>query len=315
MDGQRGGNGVSSRLSRRGLITLGAAVCAGMIASRHVHADGIDTLDGPVPDPPGALAPAVRGARYQETPPPEPPSPPASTRPPFRPGEFIASIATSRKIVVLTFDDGPDKTHDLAIANILRSRGYEGKATFFCVGRNVRSFPGVVRQLFDRGYTIGNHTMTHAHYDTRTEAAEIGPCQEVIRRVTGEYPWAFRAAGGSTGGAIDAACAARGLAYIWTTGDEGDWKSPRLSAGTINARFASALHPGYISLRHSGGSHDDTVAAMSSMLDIIESRGYEVTSLADALAMRNGAGVQTQSAESVFADGTVPGPGGSDAPH
>ena len=54
---------------------------------------------------------------------------------------------------------------------------------------------------------------------------------------------------------IDAACAAHGLVYNWTDGDENDWKSPRLSPAEINARFAHYLHPGYISLRHSGGTH------------------------------------------------------------
>ena len=188
---------------------------------------------------------------------------------------------------MLTFDDGPDRVHDLALADILRVRGYEGQAAFFFIGQNVNSFPGVAKELFDRGYTIGNHTMTHAHYDAATEAAEIGPCQNAIQRVTGEYPWAFRAAGGTMSPTIDAACAAHGLVYIWTDGDENDWKSPRLSPAEINARFAHYLHPGYISLRHSGGTHDNTVAAMHSMLDIIETNGYRVTSLPDALAMRD----------------------------
>ncbi len=270
-------------LGRRGLLAMTGALGVGLVTSgRRARADGLGDVTRPVPDPPGWLSPAVRGGHRQEAPLPD--RPPGV---PYRPGEVIWSIPTSRKIVVLTFDDGPDRVHDLALGEILRVRGYEGKATFFCIGRNVASFPGVTQELFDRGYTIGNHTMSHAHYDAASEAAEIGPCQDVIHGVTGEYPWAFRAAGGTKSPAIDQACAAHGLVYIWTDGDENDWMSPRLSPGELNARFAHYLHPGYISLRHSGGSHDNTVAAMHSMLDIIESNGYEVTSLYDALSMRD----------------------------
>ena len=254
-------------------------VATGLVTSRRAHADIGGGIGEPVPIRPGRTP---GGARHQHQEIGTPGPPPL----PYRPGEVIWSIPTGRKIVVLTFDDGPDRVHDLALATSC-GRGYEGKATFFFIGQNVNSFPRVARALFDRGYTIGNHTMTHAHYDAASEAPRSGrartPSNESSASTRGPSgPPAARRARRST-----PACAAHGLAYIWTDGDENDWKSPRLSPGEINARFAHYLHPGYISLRHSGGSHDNTVAAMHSMLDIIESSGYEVMSLIDALAIRD----------------------------
>lgn len=63
------------------------------------------------------------------------------------------------KVLYLTFDDGPvagvtDKT--LAILD-----RFKAKATFFCVGDNVRKYPDTFRKVIDSGHTVGNHTYHH----------------------------------------------------------------------------------------------------------------------------------------------------------
>jgi peptidoglycan/xylan/chitin deacetylase (PgdA/CDA1 family) len=185
-------------------------------------------------------------------------------------------VDTPDNVVYLTFDDGPDSHHDLELANILRDRGYEGMATYFMVGNNVLSYPRVTAELYDRGYAIGNHTKTHSEYSGSAEAAEIGPTQEIVYNATGrhQYPGLFRAAGGTMAQVINATCARYGLVYIWTTGDERDWVDPRISPAQMNNNFSRYLRPGYISLRHSGGTHDATVAAMHDLISNIENSGY-----------------------------------------
>jgi peptidoglycan/xylan/chitin deacetylase (PgdA/CDA1 family) len=38
---------------------------------------------------------------------------------------------------------------------------YQAKATFFCVGDNIRKFPELFQQVQAAGHAVGNHTMNH----------------------------------------------------------------------------------------------------------------------------------------------------------
>lgn len=64
-----------------------------------------------------------------------------------------------RKTVYLTFDDGPIPEVTPWVLELLDR--YNVKATFFCVGDNVRKYPEVYQQLLDRGHKTGNHTFNH----------------------------------------------------------------------------------------------------------------------------------------------------------
>jgi|SRR5690606_6834080 len=59
----------------------------------------------------------------------------------------------------LTFDDGPIPDVTPEILNILKE--YDIKATFFCVGDNVRKHPDIFQRILDEGHRIGNHTYNH----------------------------------------------------------------------------------------------------------------------------------------------------------
>ena len=64
-----------------------------------------------------------------------------------------------RKVVYLTFDDGPCPDTTPLLLDILERNNI--KATFFCVGDNVRKFPDLFAELKRRGHHVGNHTMHH----------------------------------------------------------------------------------------------------------------------------------------------------------
>lgn len=66
---------------------------------------------------------------------------------------------TSKKCVYLTFDDGPIPEITPWVLDILDTYGI--KATFFCVGDNVRKHPEVYQMVLDRGHRVGNHTFNH----------------------------------------------------------------------------------------------------------------------------------------------------------
>ncbi|MBN8578539.1 MAG: polysaccharide deacetylase family protein [Cytophagales bacterium] len=68
-------------------------------------------------------------------------------------------VPTSEKKVFLTFDDGPvpgPTTFVLATLQQVKAR-----ATFFCIGDNVRKHPRVFNEILQAGHVVGNHTFNH----------------------------------------------------------------------------------------------------------------------------------------------------------
>src|SRR5665647_1241948 len=68
-------------------------------------------------------------------------------------------IPQDEKTVYLTFDDGPVPIYTPWVLDILDF--YAIKATFFCVGDNVRKHEDILENIIDRGHTIGSHTFNH----------------------------------------------------------------------------------------------------------------------------------------------------------
>jgi len=74
-----------------------------------------------------------------------------------------------KRSVYLTFDDGPSKELTPWLLETLKKA--EIKATFFCVGNNVKNHPELYRQIISEGHRVGNHTMHHEN-GLKTSAAD-----------------------------------------------------------------------------------------------------------------------------------------------
>jgi peptidoglycan/xylan/chitin deacetylase (PgdA/CDA1 family) len=99
------------------------------------------------------------------------------------------------KVVLLTFDDAPDK-YALEMAKKLKS--LNAKAIFFVNGHflDTPEEKSVLKEIYEMGFTIGNHTYDHANLPDLTEREqrdEIIRVNDVVKEITGEKPVFFRA--------------------------------------------------------------------------------------------------------------------------
>jgi peptidoglycan/xylan/chitin deacetylase (PgdA/CDA1 family) len=68
-------------------------------------------------------------------------------------------IATREKEIYLTFDDGPvPGATEFALHTLAR---FNAKATFFCIGDNIKKHPDIFKKILMDGHAIGNHTYNH----------------------------------------------------------------------------------------------------------------------------------------------------------
>ena len=98
------------------------------------------------------------------------------------------------KQLVLTFDDGPDSRWTPKVLSILKH--YKVPAAFFMVGLQMEKNIPIVKDVFDQGCTIGNHTFTHHNMienSDRRSFAELKLTRMLIESITGQSTILFRA--------------------------------------------------------------------------------------------------------------------------
>jgi peptidoglycan-N-acetylglucosamine deacetylase len=61
--------------------------------------------------------------------------------------------------IYLTFDDGP--IPEVTPWVLQKLKKYNAKATFFCIGDNIKKHPEIFKAVLSEGHAIGNHTFNH----------------------------------------------------------------------------------------------------------------------------------------------------------
>ncbi len=113
----------------------------------------------------------------------------------IRSGYFLKTLSRSSipNRIALTFDDGPHH-NTLKILEVLEK--YNAKATFFCIGKNLETYPDIARQILAEGHTLGNHTYSHPvrwgwlSVDAVKQEVEKG--EQTLKAITGRDSKLFR---------------------------------------------------------------------------------------------------------------------------
>lgn len=108
-------------------------------------------------------------------------------------GGLLARVETDRKVVALTFDDGPTPEYTSGVLKTLDGLGV--KATFYVTGREMEAFSQEGRRIVAAGHELGNHTYSHRRMvfkSYRTIRHEIEQTDRLIRLAGYQGPITFR---------------------------------------------------------------------------------------------------------------------------
>jgi peptidoglycan/xylan/chitin deacetylase (PgdA/CDA1 family) len=201
----------------------------------------------------------------------------------FHAKTYCSNPSETTNKIAITFDDGPTPI-TLQILEILEK--YQTKATFFCIGKNIEKHPEILRQTFDAGHLIGNHSYGHSplidFYNKVQFIAELEKTDRLIQKTTGKKPKFFRPPYGVTTPSM-------GRALKVTKHKVIGWNIRSLDGGlksedVIFNRIKSRISPGGILLLHDTGEHSAKV--LERLLVTLRQKNYEVVSLEQLLNLQ-----------------------------
>jgi peptidoglycan/xylan/chitin deacetylase (PgdA/CDA1 family) len=215
-------------------------------------------------------------------------SPPSAAFPRYLvplPGEAPAAVThgPAERLVLLTFDDGPDLQGTPRILDELDRRKL--RAVFFVMGQHiVRNRPedlarrDLLRKLAVHGHHVGNHTMNHKDLCRNPDALseEVDHAAELITYATGVRPLLFRSPYGARCRSLDRALAERDLTQVGWNADPREWRGNNEHAifAYVTNLLAHATTPVILLL------HDKNVAAVQALPRILDWIEQEQTRVA-----------------------------------
>ncbi len=177
----------------------------------------------------------------------------------------------NKKVVLLTIDDGPS-AQSLDIVKILEEGGV--KAIFFINGMNHKAHPEAIKEEYNAGHMIGNHTWSHKHLkklkDTEAQK-EIDSNSDLIKKETGSDSLFFRAPYGILSPFAKKHTEEKGmLPFNWSDSSL-DWEKSSRDKKVFISNITKSLRPGSIILMH---EHTWSRDALPDLITEIKAKGY-----------------------------------------
>jgi peptidoglycan/xylan/chitin deacetylase (PgdA/CDA1 family) len=191
--------------------------------------------------------------------------------------------------MALTYDDGPNDPHTLHLLDLLAQHG--AKATFFLIGKYVRSRPEIVRAIRDAGHGVGNHTYNHPNLifvSARRLRQELEDCRKAVEDAIGSPAPLFRPPFGGRRPNVLRTARAMGLEPVMWSVTAYDWSAK--SSEAIVQKVVSQVdsrrrRQSEIVLLHDGGhlgfgaDRSHTVAATRVLLEKYSAEGKKSVSV------------------------------------
>ena len=188
----------------------------------------------------------------------------------------------SRRVIALSYDDGPSAANTPELLDIFAAAG--AHATFFVVGSEVARHPELAARIAESGHELGNHSFSHAnprHLDEDGLRLEVQSATRAIAQAA-VPPMLFRPPFGKRPRTAARVCASLGLTTVLWSVDSGD--TMPFSVSRIVREVVDRVEPGDIVLMHDGGvRRQRTLDATRHILRELTELGYRFVTVSDLL--------------------------------
>ena len=205
-------------------------------------------------------------------------------------GPTLAKVDTGgRRLVALTFDDGPYGRYTVELLQLLARE--QVKATFFLVGENAARYPELVAREAEQGHEIALHANIHQDLlklDREALAANIAQGKQTVEQLSGRQVHYMRPPHGFRDWQVQQQIQAAGLRVVNWSVIPRDWTNP--GAQVIADRVCEAVEPGSIVLLHDGdspagkASRQQTIEATAQLIQRLRADGYSFVTISELLA-------------------------------
>jgi peptidoglycan/xylan/chitin deacetylase (PgdA/CDA1 family) len=186
----------------------------------------------------------------------------------------------TRRMVALTFDDGPGVYTQLAVKKLHQ---HHLLATFFLVGKEIRAYPRLVH--FEAPVAaFGDHTLTHPFLPALARSAmvwQIAAGQTLIERAVGRPVVLFRPPYEATSVAIDREVNTLGMLEVLWNVDSRDSLGDTNYLG-IERNLIAGLRPGSIILMHE--NHGQTIRALPTIFAALTRRRLRAVTVPELIS-------------------------------
>lgn len=190
---------------------------------------------------------------------------------------------TNKKMVALTYDDGPNPIHTNAILDILEK--YDARATFFDLGYLAEKYPDVVKREAALGCEVGSHSYDHDNFTKLSDEAikeDMAKTDAIFQKILGKSPSSFRPPYGSCDDRVKNLISLP--IYLWSV-DTLDWKSRNADAILEEVKKIGDLD-GKVILLH--GIYSSTAEATAKLVPYLQEAGYELVTVSELVEAKHG---------------------------
>ncbi|EKE01312.1 MAG: polysaccharide deacetylase [uncultured bacterium] len=199
----------------------------------------------------------------------------------------IEQAKTAKKVVALTFDDGPHPKHTREILEILKQ--HDIRATFFVIGKNAQRHPDVIKEADTDGNIISNHSYSHFYLTTLSSddiETELQKTNNLIYKTIQKYPTFFRPPYGACSDKSTQIVDRLGFTTITWNVMTDDYSS-RQTSERIAAYVIKHAKPGaIIGLHDGGGNREKTVGALPIIIKALKDEGYKFLTIPELLNIK-----------------------------
>lgn len=193
-----------------------------------------------------------------------------------------------KKIIYLTFDDGPSYKVTNKILDILKENKVQ--ATFFLIGDQIKAKEDVVKRIYEQGNSIGLHTYTHnfkkIYCNEDKFIQEMIICRSEINETIGISPNIIRFPGGSykhlSKNYLKKLHDNKFKVYDWNL-DNFDGLNPKISPYKLYTKAIERneeMQP-VILLLHCTDLNKNTCEALPKIIEYYKSNGYEFKTITE----------------------------------